>query len=102
MSLTEIEIHFEKIKDLSGILETAAEEIKKLAEEDGMQTISAAKAAWISENADIFAGKEIKVMGRICETAGNLAKLSEDMRKQAQRLYEKENQNTLTARARTY
>lgn len=102
MSSTEIEIQFEKIKGMGESLRQTAENLLQLTETMGMKTIAKTKAAWISENADIFAGKEIKLMEKISGTAYELNKIAEEILEKADRLYELEGRNTLTARIRSY
>lgn len=102
MSSTEIEIQFEKMKRMGESLRQTAEGLQQLADTMGMETIAKTKAAWISENADIFAGKEVGVMEKISGTAYELNKMAQEILEKADRLYELEGWNTLTARIRSY
>lgn len=102
MPSTEIEIQFENMKRLGDILKQSAEQLRQLTDTMGMETIAKTKAAWISENADTFAGKEVKVMEKISKTAYELDEIAEEILHKANRLYEAESWNTLTARLRSY
>ena len=99
---TEIEVQFEKMKETGECLKQTAESLQQLADTMGMETIAKTKAAWISENADIFAGKEIKLMEQVSKSAYELNKTAEEILERAERLYELEGCNTLTARFRSY
>lgn len=99
---TEIEIQFEQLKEMGEFLRQTAGGLQQLADTVGTETISKTKAAWISENADIFAGKEIRLMEKISGAAYELNKIAEEILKKADRLYELEGWNTLTARIRSY
>ena len=102
MSSARIEIQFEKMKETGDTLKQAAENLRQLADTMGMETIAKTKAAWISENADTFAGKEIRLMEKVSGTAYELNKIAEEILEKADRLYELEGWNTLTARIRSY
>lgn len=102
MSSWEIEIHFDKMKELSDALAQTAVNLQKTADNRGTEAVSGIKAAWISENADIFAGKERKLIIQVSETAANLNSLSKEIEEKAKEIYHAELHNTLTARARSY
>lgn len=102
MSPSEIEIHFEQMKGLSDALAQTAAELHQMTDTMGMKTISDTKAAWISDNADIFARKEVKLMEQITETAGNLNALALNIKDKAEQIYNLEMWNTLTAKTRSY
>lgn len=99
---TEIEIQFDRMKEMGESLKQTAENLRQLADTMGMETIAKTKAAWISENADTFAGKEIRLMEKVSKTAYELNKIAEEILEKADRLYELEGWNTLTARIRSY
>lgn len=99
---TEIEIQFDRMKEMGESLKQTAENLRQLADTMGMETIAKTKAAWISENADTFAGKEIRLMEKVSGTAYELNKIAEEILEKADRLYELEGWNTLTARIRSY
>lgn len=99
---TEIEIQFDRMKEMGESLKQTAENLRQLADTMGMETIAKTKAAWISENADTFAGKEIRLMEKVSGTAYELNKIAEEILENADRLYELEGWNTLTARIRSY
>lgn len=98
----EIEIHFEQMKDLSDALGRTAEALQQMTDTMGMKTISDTKAAWISDNADAFAGKEVKLMEQITETAVNLNALALNIKDKAEQIYNLEMWNALTAKTRSY
>ena len=102
MPQTEMEIHFNQMKELSEELQRAAENLKQAVDTGGMETVSETKAAWISDNADIFAGKEVRLFERIWETAMNLSEISTEIYEKARQIYELEQRNTLIARIRNY
>lgn len=102
MSQSEIEIHFDQMKSLSEELLKVADELKQMVDTEGMETVSKTKAAWISANADIFVGKEVKLFRGVEETAVNLKEISREIYDKAEKIYELEQWNTLTARARSY
>lgn len=102
MPQTEIEVHFEQMKELSEELLKIAEELNQTVDTAGMEIVSKTKAAWISENADTFVGKEVKLFERIGKTAMNFNDLSGEIYDKAKQIYELEQWNTLTAKARSY
>ncbi len=102
MSSSEIEIHFEQMNSLSEALAQISAALQQLTDTVGMKTVSDTKAAWISDNADIFAGKEVKLMEQIMETAGNLNDIALTLKKKAEQIYNLEMWNTLTAKTRSY
>lgn len=102
MSSSEIEIHFEQMNSLSEALAQISAALQQLTDTAGMKTVSDTKAAWISDNADIFAGKEVKLMEQIMETAGNLNDIALTLKKKAEQIYNLEMWNTLTAKTRSY
>lgn len=102
MSLSEIEIHFEQMKGLSDALAQTASALRQMTDTMGMKTVSDTKAAWISDNADIFAGKEVKLMEQITETAGNLNTFALNIKEKAEQIYNLEMLNALTAKTRIY
>ena len=102
MSSAGIEIQFEKMKETGDALKQAAENLRQLTEAMGMEIIAKTKAAWISENADTFAGKEIRLMEKVSGTAYELDKIAEEILQNAEKLYQLEGWNTLTARLRSY
>lgn len=102
MSSSEIEIHFEQMNSLSEALAQISAALQQLTDTAGMKTVSDTKAAWISDNADIFAGKEVKLMEQIMETAGNLNDIALTLKKKAEQIYNLELWNTLTAKTRSY
>lgn len=102
MSSSEIEIHFEQMNSLSEALAQISAALQQLTDTAGMKTVSDTKAAWISDNADIFAGKEVKLMEQIMETAGNLNDIALTLEKKAEQIYNLEMWNTLTAKTRSY
>lgn len=102
MPQAEIEIQFEQMKELAEKLSGTAGELRQVVDNKGMETLSKTKAAWISENADIFIGKEVKLFESISETAMNLKSLSEEICEKAKLIYEMEQRNTLMAKIRIY
>ena len=102
MSSSEIEIHFEQMNSLSEALAQISAALQQLTDTAGMKTVSDTKAAWISDNADIFAGKEVKLMEQIMETAGNLNDIALTLKKKVEQIYNLEMWNTLTAKTRSY
>lgn len=102
MPQTEIEIHFEQMKGLSEGLSQTAEGLRQTVDTVGMETLSEIKTAWISANADIFAGKEVKLLEKIREISLNLSSLSEEIYEKAEQIYEMEQRNALLARLRRY
>lgn len=102
MPQTEIEIHFAKMEELSDELLGLAERLKSFTDGKELESISKIKAAWRSDNAEVFAGKEMKVLESIRETAANLNKLSSEIDAKTRQLYELEQRNVLTARTRSY
>lgn len=102
MSSSEIEIHFEQMNSLSEDLAQISAALQQLTDTAGMKTVSDTKAAWVSDNADIFAGKEVKLMEQIMETAGNLNDIALTLKKKAEQIYNLELWNTLTAKTRSY
>lgn len=102
MSSEEIEIHFEQMKALADRLSQIGNDIQKLADIQGMNTVCKLKAAWISENADVLIEKEIRLMKQILETAMNLLRQSEDISRKAKQIYDAEMMNCLMAKARSY
>lgn len=102
MSIREIEIQFGRMKELTEELTQTAEEIRKVAREQGSQSVSGLKAVWVSENADLFAKKEENLLQKIQESAQSLTVISADIKEKARQLYEAEKWNCLMARARSY
>lgn len=102
MSSAEIEVQFEVLIKLGEELRQTAAFLRQLADRAGVETIAAVKAAWVSENADVFAEKELRVMEKIGETAQGLAEAAEEVLEKADRLWKAESGNTLTARIRSY
>ncbi|MGN0377375.1 MAG: hypothetical protein ACI4ED_07045 [Suilimivivens sp.] len=102
MSQAEIEIHFEQMKGLSEGLSQTAEGLRQTIDTMGMETLSGTKAAWISANADIFAGKEVRLFERLTDISLNLSSLSKEIYEKAEQIYELEQRNALMARARRY
>lgn len=102
MSIQEIEIQFDRMKELTEELTQTAEGIRKLAEEQGAESVSCLKAAWAGENAVVFAGKEETLLGKIQSSAQNLTVIAADIKEKARQLYEVEKWNCLVARARSY
>lgn len=95
MSQTKLEIDFGQMKKLSEELEKTAEAVKREADTDGLNILSLTKAAWIGENADIFAGKEVKAFERIGEISMDLSRLSAEIYDKAKQIYEMEQKNIL-------
>ena len=81
-------------------MKSTAEKIRRETDLTGMEILSATKAAWISSNADIFAGKEVKVLERIGEISDDLCRLSNDIFEKAELIYEMEQRNILLTGAR--
>lgn len=102
MPQTEIEVHFDKMKELSEELSGIAEELEQTLGAGGMEIVSKTKSAWISTNADVFVGKEIKLFESVRETAVNFQNLSTEIYDKAKQIYESEQWNALMARARSY
>lgn len=102
MSLTEIEIHFEQMKELSDSLSQTAVGLYGIADTAGIRAASQIKRAWISDNADAFARKEVRILEQIRESARRLEALSARIEEKAEQIYRLETWNTLTARARSY
>lgn len=95
MAKARLEINFQEVKRLSEELSETAGKVKKESDDTGLKTLSAVKASWISPNADIFAGKEVKVLTRIGEISMDLEKLSRDIYDRAKLIYEMEQRNIL-------
>ena len=74
-----MEINFKEVQRLTEEMKSTAEKIRRETDLTGMEILSATKAAWISSNADIFAGKEVKVLERIGEISSDLDRLSNDI-----------------------
>lgn len=102
MSQEEIEVHFEQMKALGNSLSLTAKGLYGIVNESGMRTLSDVKAAWVSDNADAFARKEVRILEQIRESAGKLDVLAAEIRKKAEQIYRLEVWNALTARARSY
>lgn len=90
-----MEINFKEVQRLTEEMKSTAEKIRRETDLTGMEILSATKAAWISSNADIFAGKEVKVLERIGEISSDLDRLSNDIFERAELIYEMEQKNIL-------
>ena len=90
-----MEINFKEVQRLTEEMKSTAEKIRRETDLTGMEILSATKAAWISSNADIFAGKEVKVLERIGEISADLCRLSNDIFEKAELIYEMEQRNIL-------
>ena len=90
-----MEINFKEVQRLTEEMKSTAEKIRRETDLTGMEILSATKAAWISSNADIFAGKEVKVLERIGEISDDLCRLSNDIFEKAELIYEMEQRNIL-------
>ena len=90
-----MEINFKEVQRLTEEMKSTAEKIRRETDLTGMEILSATKAAWISSNADIFAGKEVKVLERIGEISADFCRLSNDIFEKAELIYEMEQRNIL-------
>ena len=90
-----LEINFQEMKKLSEELSETAGKVRQESDVAGLKTLSGVKASWISSGADIFAGKEVKVLERIGEISMDLDKLSRDIYDKAKLIYEMEQRNIL-------
>ena len=102
MSLTEIEIHFERMKELSGSLTQTAAGLYGIVDTAGISAAAQIKAAWTGSNADAFARKEVRILEQIRESARRLEALSVQIEEKAEQIYRLETWNALTDRARSY
>lgn len=102
MSSWETEVYFDKIQELSSALAQTAANLQKTADTLACEAPTAIKRAWESENADIFAEKERGLIRQLSETVGNFSNISKEIEEKANRLYQAELHNTLTARVRSY
>ena len=90
-----LEINFQEMNKLSRELSETAGKVRQESDVAGLKTLSGVKASWISPGADIFAGKEVKVLERIGEISMDLDKLSRDIYDKAKLIYEMEQRNIL-------
>ena len=95
MADARLEINFQEIKRLSEELSETAKKVKQESDDAGLKILSGVKASWISPCADIFAGKEVKVLERIGEISMELDELSRDVYDRAKLIYEMEQKNVL-------
>ncbi len=97
-----IEVNFREAMKLSAQLEGLAEAMKILGEDTLMQNICAIKTVWNSESADLFLGKEVKLVSQLQEEAIQIKELAGDLAKCAQIMYQIEMGNQILAVTRLY
>lgn len=102
MSSQTIELHFNEIMGLASRIRELSRELNSLAENKMMQIICCIKAGWNSECADILAGKEVKVVSLLIKEIKNLNDLAQKMEIQAEKMYQREIENTRLAITRIY
>lgn len=95
MADARLEINFQEMKKLSEGLSETAKKVKQESDVAGLKILSGIKASWISPCADIFAGKEVKVLERIGEISMELDELSRDIYDRAKFIYDMEQRNVL-------
>lgn len=97
MDKARLEIDFREIQRLSEELSATAGKVKREADDAGLKSLCVLKESWISPNADVFAGREVKVFERMGEISMDLDKLSRDIYDRAKLIYEAELRNILIA-----
>lgn len=97
-----IELHFKEIMSLASRLKELSGELDSLAGDKMMQLICNIKTDWNSECADILTGREVKIASLIIEEARHLNDLAQEMESQAEKMYQREIENTRLAVTRIY
>lgn len=83
-------------------MEQAAEDIRRLTEENRNEVISRIKTAWMGKTADTFVTKETLLNTQLTEITEKLHLLAEEIFEKARQFYEAEMWNYLVAGTRSY
>lgn len=92
MELWEINVNFEQLQAQAQRLEDIAADMKRLAGQQLERTIQEMAGCWKGETASAYFGKAEAVKQDIARTAASLNEAAEDIRAQARRLYNAEQQ----------
>lgn len=97
-----IEIRFQEMKELAEQMNTVSQTIRQIGEQKMLEQMEKTKPLWLSETADKFMGKEVRLGVQITAIADNLQKLASMIEKQAQWMYMAEKANEWIAEKRIY
>ena len=97
-----IKVDFQKISDQANKLEVISESLKKTAQKDYSNAIGNLSTVWKSESAVQFIGKADVLKSRMEETAAEIKKIAEDMRRTARMIYEAEKKAEEISELRKY
>lgn len=102
MSRQEIEMHFKEITGLAGQIKELSEQLKKMAADELGQIAFDTEKVWEGEAARKVLLKEVRLSEGILAEADILGEIADGMKEQAERFYQRELQNELLARVRSY
>lgn len=85
-----IRFDFSKAKQEAARLESAADEMKKLANSSLESTLNNLSAGWKGESASLYMKKGVSVKEDLLKTANDLYAVANSIRKTAQRIYNAE------------
>lgn len=102
MPRQEIEIHFKELTGLAGQIAELSEQIRRLAADELGQIILDTGKVWEGEAVRSVLLKEVRLSEGILEEADMLGEIADGMKQQAERFYQRELQNELLARVRSY
>lgn len=97
-----IEIHFQEILSLTEKVRSLSEDLGGIGEETIPRVINDVRRGWNSECGKKLMERELKLGMQIREEAEILGHLSEEMKKQAEKMYQAEQINSQLAVTRIY
>jgi len=102
MYLAEIEVHFQKMKQIGTQMEAVATFLQELTEEEGTQIATDVEKVWESESTGVFRKVWTLQLDKLEESVRSLKILSADVCQKANRFYEAEKRNEVRAVNRNY
>lgn len=102
MFLAELEVHFQKMKQIGEQTDEVATDLQRILEEYGRWIAADTESVWEGEGASVFRTLWAKQLGRLEESVRLLKLLSADISQKANRIYEAEKRNEVRAVNRNY
>lgn len=90
MSRASIEFDFRKAKQQAGKLDDAAEQIRRIANNNFQDTLQSISVSWTGENSRQYLNKGVALKNQMIQTARKLNGIASEIRTAAQRIYSAE------------
>lgn len=87
MSRASIEFDFRKAKQQAVRLDAAAEQLRRIANNNFQDTLQGISASWTGENSRHYLDKGMKLKNQMAQTARKLNGIASEIRTAAQRIY---------------